>query len=739
MLDKIFAPYNFVPLSDNVFKPDWQTSVSQDIPLEDGYCGILDFTIEAQTPVLPGQKNEKNNQIEHFVLPDDHLAIPGATLRGMIRNVLEIAAFGKMRLVEDRKYGIRDLTPGARSIYGEKLTHSYAYECHNAAFQGPFEPKAKAGWLSFNRISQQWEISPCAFSRIETRELSKLPATGQWEKLIAGHIDQSGNTRPKKKHPSAVEKYQWWQARSKLQIKFNAGPLKDHGPGVHGTIRGKQKYLRYRKASHLGSGKQTGHLVFTGQPGPNKHLEFIFFDDSSSPKPVLSVSDSVYRGFRQIYQDDPKSAAAKTYAYLKKEDIAGKGIPVFYLIDSKGNVTSLGLALMYHLPYNHSIGELIGKRSSDHQTNGQYDLAELIFGMIDETDGKKSLKGRVSFSCARSEKKKEDVNTKPYTTILNSPKPTYYPNYICQDETQGNLNGDTYKTYMDSDAKIRGWKRYPVRPFQKENVQTPEANQSEDVKVTLNPVSDPVIYKGKIRFHNLKKEELGALLWALTWGDNPDLRHAVGMGKSFGFGQVAIRISEADSEIIANRPGAAVPTHKEYMNAFTTLMENWYSKVLPGSWSSSDQLLQLQAMADPDKAPGLPGELKHMSLNGGGRTNEFTLAKGAQRNRKLALMPYVNSKQSSTAHVGVNHRSTPQTPAERWLQENLEGLSKQYNTPEKLVLLGRLMANKWNEIEETSLKADVLMLIKSYWEQHGGWEEPHSGRARKAAYKIYTA
>ncbi|BBO87232.1 TIGR03986 family CRISPR-associated RAMP protein [Desulfosarcina ovata] len=733
-LEKITAPYNFVPLAREVFKPDWHETVCQDIPLPDGYCGALQMTIKSRTPILPGQKNKANGRIEHFTLPDGRLAIPGSTLRGMIRNVVEIASFGKMNLVQDSRYGVRDLTPGARSIYGDKL--SKVHENKNPNSMGPFEPRTKAGWLSYNVKKRQWEISPCEFARVDKRDLAKLPTSGQWEKLVAGYIDKSGNSLPKKQYPSTIDKYEWWLARSTLKIQFDAGSLKDHGPGAHGTIRGKQKYLRYKKASNLGHGKQAGHLVFTGQPGPNKHLEFIFFGGSS---PAIPVSEAIYKGFRQIYQDDPKSMAGKTYAYLKEKNFDGKGVPVFYLAPSS-EIESLGLALMYRLPYENSVGELIKKFSSDHQANS-FDLAELIFGTVDEENGENSLKGRISFSHARSEINQGESATQACKTILNGPKPTYYPNYIHQNETDGGLKGNFYKTCMDADARIRGWKRYPVRPSGDVRVQRTEANQSEDVMVNLNPVTDSVSYKGKMRFHNLKKEELGALIWALTWGGDPALRHAVGMGKPFGFGQVAIHIDWEHSDIIPNLPGGDPPTEHDCMNAFTTLMENWFSGVLQGDWSYSEQIVQLKAMADPKKAPGLPGELKHMSLNGGGPKNEFVLAKGAQGNKKLVLMAYVEAgrEQSRTDVTQTESDSMPtKTPAENWLKQAVEELCAQHNTKEKTILLGKLLATKWDEIDDTSLKADVLALIKSCWKQYGGWEGPHSGKSKIIAYTIYN-
>ena len=46
------APFNFVPLSDQVVFPDWADKISQDIPFEDGESGTIELKITAQSPIF---------------------------------------------------------------------------------------------------------------------------------------------------------------------------------------------------------------------------------------------------------------------------------------------------------------------------------------------------------------------------------------------------------------------------------------------------------------------------------------------------------------------------------------------------------------------------------------------------------------------------------------------------------------------------------------------------------------
>ena len=114
---KIKAPYNFVPLEEKAFYPSWANHISQDIPFEDGVSGRIEYTITAKTPIYVrnGQKQEdkpenRDNTFSHT--SDGKYFIPGTSIKGEIRSVLEILSFGKMTQVQDSRFGIRDLGAG---------------------------------------------------------------------------------------------------------------------------------------------------------------------------------------------------------------------------------------------------------------------------------------------------------------------------------------------------------------------------------------------------------------------------------------------------------------------------------------------------------------------------------------------------------------------------------------------------------------------------------------------------
>ena len=107
----IKAPFNFVPLSDKVFFPDWADEISHDIPFEDGVSGTIELTLTAQTPIFvrnghaQADANENNNNYKSFSKdPDNSYFIPATSIKGAVRNVLEIMGFGKMRVDKNAKF-----------------------------------------------------------------------------------------------------------------------------------------------------------------------------------------------------------------------------------------------------------------------------------------------------------------------------------------------------------------------------------------------------------------------------------------------------------------------------------------------------------------------------------------------------------------------------------------------------------------------------------------------------------
>jgi len=592
----IKAPYNFVPLNNTVVTPYWSSYVSHDVPFVDSYSGTLEVTITAHSPIFVkdglGQKEaedyfNKGVQIKPFRFNQDARGkfIPGSSIKGMVRNVLEILSFGGMeRKVTDRKYALRDL---AGTMKEEYLAH--------------FKPeKIYGGWLK-RTVDDEYVIKDCGLpGRISHRKIDEKSGSN----LSTYYGEKGGFNARKDEEKSAQKKYILFGDRSR-----------EHGFEFDHDSGGRQVYV-INEASN-----QKGTLVFTGQPGPRKqvpdrktgemkwtghHLEFIFWQGGTEK----SVSSGAMNDFFDAYYEYDKTQWSDDWKAWRIKLKEGEYIPVFFSKDDKGEIIHLGLSYLYKLPFKNSVKESIQKK----QPNTDKDFSETIFGYIDKIGG---LKGRVHIGHAFA------INDVQEGTeaceVLSGPKASYYPNYIRQ-EVGKNGKVTRYATFMDGKPEIAGWKRYPVHS---NGVKiNPAPNDNQKIQTRFVPLETGAEFKCKIRYHNLKKVELGALLSALTFHHTENTYHSLGMAKPLGYGKVKLRV---ESDIV--QP-------EEYLRAFECYMNVALGNNYP-EWHISDQVAELTTMSQ-EQNNASSSELEYMKLSMSRGDNEFTVAK----NNKEALDKY---------------------------------------------------------------------------------------------------
>jgi CRISPR-associated protein (TIGR03986 family) len=625
------ALYNFVPLPERVFVPDdKEEDISHDVPFKDGYCGEIPFEIVAETPLAVGgeqkQGTEKEPGLKEFYRdPEDNPAIPGSSVKGMVRAVLEIASFGRMGgRIDVRRFGLRNL--------------------HSNDYLGKMRG-VQAGFL-FHDGEEGWKIRPCEYAYVSHEELWKDPEKRK----------QFGR-RPEQKEEPLKKKYDLWKMHHGGNLHRNYS-LSDKEIFNNGKCVGKRSVATLRD----GDG---GLLVFTGQPADAirkdgsvnesaKKYEFLFYGGEEAEP--LPVSEKTMGAFRDVYEGGTEGQGnncgsgwawrQKRYRN-KKED---EEIPVFFHTkDGKGKeVSSFGLSLMYKFPYKRSTRDCLPPAHKNPEGAVlKYDLADRIFGYV---DGDKALKGRAGFSLGRLQAgeggaKAEVPKTVPM--VLGQPRASYVLNYL-KDGT----------TTYEGDARLRGWKRYPVRPEAKPEPLGAAAGNKK-VQACLETVKKGTRFAGVLRFHNLRPYELGALLWAMRFGQKPGepnpYRHALGGGKAHGYGQVRLETDCKGARIVANDGAENVPASdpeaicRKAMEAFETRMEEFMNECPAAApqpagsghfaaletfaaslkpknrWRAGAQIAALLAMARPENAEGNEknGVLKAMVLDPERKINQF--------------------------------------------------------------------------------------------------------------------
>ncbi|MGH2459627.1 MAG: TIGR03986 family type III CRISPR-associated RAMP protein, partial [Chloroflexota bacterium] len=527
------APYNFVPLpeavvvavSDPTGLPGHDTYANADYP----NTGHFDVTITTRSPLyvrcgLPrdlfdrqgsgedGQadfRNRVKNTPDFFYTrrPDEPV-VPGSSLRGMLRNLLEIVSYGKLERITDRHLFFR-------SVDNSALGDDYRARMVGTDRNQRGENKVESGFL--RRTSRGTVIAVAQKLQVRRGDLSPS--------LLIG----SG--------PNAVPN--WAQQHRRIFVRVAPDG-------------------RHVDASSLEPrpGLTEGRLVITG-PAPRKAHEFVFLLPLAEAEHIAVPEELIQR-----FEDDDQVTQWQERAFPKDRPEAGSrardgalqktgddlGEPVFFLREDdpeshQRKLTFFGRAGLFRLPYLHAPSDLVPealRRPED------VDDAEAIFGWVGKPGNLTARAGRVSVTDARLIHGQGDVWLAPEAIvpkILAGPKPTAFQHYLVQAEELK----DRLRHYDDplSRTTIRGHKLYwhqgeRQRSDLEASAETVTAGSTQHT--LMKPVRAGVTFRSRIYFENLSDRELGALCWVLQPLGDPSRTycHGLGMGKSLGMGAVQL-------------------------------------------------------------------------------------------------------------------------------------------------------------------------------------------------------
>lgn len=369
LVEDFYNPYAFVPLAE---APCFLTEdeagklmYSQDIPYSDGMSGHIDVHFKAVTPVCVKHNSKSpdsaNIRGQYF--------IPGSSIKGMLRDVLEILSMSNIKnVMADDRYSMRDLGPG--SVYSLK-----------AEVDGEKAGGQRPGFLFI--INNEYFIMPCdaAAKHVRYEDMD--------EDLSVCLRDNQSDIR---------EKYS------------TAG-----NNGVT-TLDGKPYMWLF---SGYMSSKKHEYLLpipdFSGEAIPLKGRalqDFIFIHEEENKNKSWKYWKRILERANYHSKDELISSVRKAIA------------PCFFRtkIDSDGeSIRDLGFAYLYREPYKKSITDFL----FEDYNSSRVDMASSIFGFTRNN----SLKGRVQVQNAFVGKTNVD-STRHF--ILGSPKPSFFPFYIKQ-------------------------------------------------------------------------------------------------------------------------------------------------------------------------------------------------------------------------------------------------------------------------------------------------------------------
>ena len=765
------APFRFARINRWIYEPGWADLVTHDVPFADGLSGEADVEITAKSSILVGADRRKATagqagEVRPFQLPDGGYAIPGSALQGMTRAILEVAGFGRLGpWVADRKFGIRDLSgsPTAREHYQNRL--SMKTKDHVTIH-------SKAGWLMKGEDDKPC-IVHCEYARIHLDDVWNFkqallgrPALPQ----VCALYDRN----------DAKKRYEWFMkdlpnrnGMAVLNARFDIDKPSPHRHN-NGWIT-----ITYSLCRHAATGGASGTLVLTGKPqksveddvrgrtkvirirGRHKKLEFVFHDPdrnaATNAAKRLPVDDVVWDAFELLHKEQPGRPVNPNWDFWQEEYKKGTPVPVFYWEDG-GKVATLGMAFAFKAAHRKSARELLGHSNSGHLDSNEemkLDLPHLIFGVAAEHDGGRGLKRRARFGLARAERSPQPASP-THPSILLGPKPSYAGLYVRQRHDNKLVSpGEPLATYTPlkrpldphlDRPELSGVKIWPARNAGQFKPDPVPQDLKKNLKVQTKLVTLPprTVFRSRLTFHNLRPVELGALLWALSYGDSAAFEdetnavtkvHRLGMGKPLGLGEITIRVIGLKTEAASptSKPVAIANTSTDLVCAFKDHMKS--DAVYGPCWPTSKQVAALLKAATPASNP--TSDLQYMTLD------EYQIAKGKPARRHQPEVPakYLQDYAPNGSHekdfpvVGatVGHNPGGPTRTKTWVDEKIASLMTTFNEKdESKILRGQPLAKAWREIKEPTLKRGALQDIRTRWEAKGWWDNPPGGAARKA-------
>lgn len=167
MANQIKAPYNFVPINHEVYIPSWGKQISMDVPFSDGEDGLIEVELQNNTPLFirngaGASACDKEEYSAHITLPngEKRYFLPGSSLKGMLRSVMEILAFARLKedSYNDDFFGFRRFGGNNDPLQTEYIKQMNEGVC--------------CGWLRYDYKRDEYLLDDCGIFDSNTCRIS---------------------------------------------------------------------------------------------------------------------------------------------------------------------------------------------------------------------------------------------------------------------------------------------------------------------------------------------------------------------------------------------------------------------------------------------------------------------------------------------------------------------------------------------------------------------------------------
>lgn len=495
MAKSVINPYNFVPFGKKVERKSYKEYYDKPDELLNGY---IEINIKNTSPlIIPDAEKVSEDNNEHktypfFKVKDENgvmrCTIPGSEIRGMIRSTYEAGSNSCVsRIPTDSPISQR--TP----LY--------------AAFK-------RRGLLSYDKYNDVWTLYKTRVYRNKVNFDRGLPRVySEYEDGDLVYYE------PQSKSGFNIVKY----GNLKGYLQFNT-PVNKKGP--------------YNIAI-LDANVNSGNVVKKWQSGDNS--------------PYNSLKSAIERD--GVPNKNLPETKQNIQLRKKLKDIRKNGgmIPVYYECPEMANKGEtevfLSPSACGRIGRNKKWKEIYGQNSPCIDTR-ELCPACLLFGTtLNGENDVSGNKGRVRFTDALCENEHPRLEKKTLA-ILGNPSVSAFDFYLNRPGDATFWNFDYYVRSIKVDGKSQNF-------FFSNDTVTPRGrkfyfNHKPDTEIqadksnmnsTMEVLDKGNIFKSRIYFDGITRQQLNDLMWSINFGGNSDkYQHNIGHGKPLGYGGLSISI-----------------------------------------------------------------------------------------------------------------------------------------------------------------------------------------------------
>ncbi|HFJ9404083.1 TPA: TIGR03986 family CRISPR-associated RAMP protein [Bacillus paranthracis] len=539
---KFHNPYNFVSWSESA-APHTELA-KQATTLNSGHnSGTIECCVHLESPLFisgEGIRGKKDHGIYEFFKKDGTYAIPGSTLRGMVRSVYEAATNSCFSVLQENDHD-EPLFYRGNSGMSQELIPARIIEkdgqLHAELLTGHVTKKEKgkkllyAGWVL--EYTRKWTGN--SNTPYNARKIPKLPSDiKNGDKVYAILSNKTAHR---------TGRFEFYNVEEMSKEKEN---LSNPDQVIEGYYY-KSGFNFPRKHDERFFYRIKEERISTDNTYPFKEM-LLEVEES-----VLKQYNSLLKNYREVNEGKPSHQVSRHISEdtkLKVNDL------VYVLLDEEEkSVIEMYPVMISRKQYKQSVQDILLEHLKKCHLFNELCPACRLFGWTKgekagENEEKAALKTRIYVSDAIFNQEKDKGTYQDTLEILGTPKPTAIPMYLRPKSATSKVDKVKYfkKGYDEEEATIRGRKIYRSHSKQPKQHNAEPGNQNRTLKDILKTGNE---FTFKIEFHNLTDVELGALIWCLQLEEG--MKHRLGYGKPFGFGQISITVGEIEKYEVENR------------------------------------------------------------------------------------------------------------------------------------------------------------------------------------------